>query len=188
MLAPSCSSLATCYPRTAGHQVGPTTPIALMTSGLRCSLAPLSRWIYPRTAQWSELECKNFTSHTPHPSSLWLPASTCWGKSSSSHCFWTGMQRLLSPTSSVSTNGPNFHMVAQICPTQQAGRGAMNTRWTCGSGSLGGASLALGGFLWQTQRTIELSSRQTVIGVLLRRAGAALLGRVQSDFYPIHIR
>ena len=48
--------------------------------------------------------------------------------------------------------------------------------------SLGGASLALGGFLWQTrtQRTVELNSRQTVLGVLLRRASAALRGRVQS--------
>ena len=44
--------------------------------------------------------------------------------------------------------------------------------------------LSLGGFRWQTLRTIQLSSRQTVIGVLLRRASAAaaaLQGRVQSD-------
>ena len=99
------------------------------TSGLSwCSSAPLNRWIYPRTAQWSKLECKNFTSHPPHPSSLWLPASTCWGESRSSHCFWTGTRHLLSPTSTVSFNGPNFLMVAQIRPTQQAGRGAMCTR------------------------------------------------------------
>ena len=40
----------------------------------------------------------------------------------------------------------------------------------------------MGGFRWQTQRTVELSSRQTVLVVLLRRASAALRGRVQSDF------
>ena len=32
------------------------------------------------------------------------------------------------PTSTVSTNGPNFHMEAQIRPTQQPGGGAMCTR------------------------------------------------------------
>ena len=66
-------------------------------------------------------------------------------------------------------------------PTQQAGGGAMCTRWTCGFGNLVGASLSLGGFRWQTHRTVELSSRKTVLGVLLRRASAALRGRVQSD-------
>ena len=57
-------------------------------------------------AQWSELECKNFMSDnepSPRPSSLWLPASTCWGEPSSFPCFWTGTQHLLSPTSTVST-------------------------------------------------------------------------------------
>ena len=105
----------------------------------------------------------------PRPSSLWLPASTCWTESHSSPCFcqWTGTRHLLSPTNTVSSNGPNFHMAAQIQPTQQAGRGAMCTRWTCGS--LGGAGLSLMGFQWQTQRTVELSSRQTVIRVTLRR-------------------
>ena len=133
--APSCSSLAMCDPRTADHQVGPTTPMAPMTSrsGLRwCSSAPLSCWIYPRTvtAQWSELECKNFISLPPRPSSLWLPASMCWGESRSSPCFWTGTRHLLSPTSTVSTNGPNSYLavLAQIRPTQQAGWGAMCMR------------------------------------------------------------
>ena len=108
----------------------------------------------------------------PRPSSLCLPASTCWGESSSFPCFWTGMRHLLSSTSTISTNGPNFHMTAQIRSTQQAGRGAICTRWTCGSGSLGGASLSLGTLRWQTKRSVKLSSRQTVIGVLLRRASA----------------
>ena len=35
----------------------------------------------------------------------------------------------------------------------------------------------LGGFWWQTQRTVKLSSNQTVIGVLLRRARAAQVTR-----------
>ena len=76
--APSCSSLAMCDPRTAGHQVWPTTPMAPITSGMSWfSSAPLNRWIYPRTAQWSKLECQNFMSLPPRPSSgsLWLPAS-----------------------------------------------------------------------------------------------------------------
>ena len=49
------------------------------------------------------------------------------------------------------------------------------------SGSFGGASLARGGFLWQTQRTLRPSSRQTALGVLLRRASAARRRRLQSD-------
>ena len=47
----------------------------------------------------------------------------------SSPCFWTGTRHVLFPsTSTVSTNGSNFQMAAQIRPTQQAGRGAMCTR------------------------------------------------------------
>ena len=97
------------------------------------------------------------------PSSLWLPASTCWGESSSSPCFGKGMQDLLSPKNS--TNRPNFLMAAQNATdsTDAAGRkGAMYTRWTCGN--LGDASLSLGGFWWQIQWTVKLSSRQTLIG------------------------
>ena len=44
----------------------------------------------------------------------------------------------------------------------------------------GRASLSLGGFRWQTQKTVELSSRQTVSG-MLRHTSAALRGRVRSD-------
>ena len=67
-----------------------------------------------------------FVISPPRPSHplLWLLANTCWGESSSSPCFWTGTRHLLSPTSTISTNWPNFHMAAQIQPTQQAGRGA----------------------------------------------------------------
>ena len=72
MLAPICSSLAICYQRTAGHQVlASRANYAHLPDDIRlelvplCSSAPLSSWIYPRTAQWSKLECKNFTSLPP---------------------------------------------------------------------------------------------------------------------------
>ena len=44
-------------------------------------------------------------------------------------------------------------------------------------------SLDLWGFQWQTQKTVELSFWRTAIGVLLRRASAAMARRVslQSD-------
>ena len=58
-----------------------------------------------------------FMSRPPRPSSLWLAASTCWGESRSPACFRSGTRHLLFPSTShgtVSTNGPNFHMEAQI--------------------------------------------------------------------------
>ena len=65
--AHSCSSLAMCDPRTAGHQVGPTTPIAPMTSGLSwCSSAHLSRGFtqgLPNGASWS---AKTLSAAFPH--------------------------------------------------------------------------------------------------------------------------
>ena len=58
-----------------------------------------------------------------------------------------------------------------------AGSWAMFMRWTCGAGSLGGASLALGGFLWQTQRTVWVND------LALKKARCAL-AKIYTMFIP----
>ena len=142
-----------CDPRTAGHQVGPTTTMAQPTSGLSWfSSAPLNRWILLNGASWSAKTLWAIMS-LPHAHPLCgsLPARA-------------GASPALSPVSGQEHNiyfplqvpSAPSHMVAQIRPKEQAGRGAMCTRWTCGSGSLGGASLAFWGLL-----VADTEARQT---------------------------
>ena len=75
------------------------------------------------------------------------------------------------PTGQISTWKHRFRVES----TYAAGRRGSNVYevnlwlWQIGRGKP-----LFGGFRWQTQRTVELSSRQTVLGVLLRRASAAL--------------
>ena len=170
-----------CDPRTADHQVGPTTPMAPMTSrsGLRwCSSAPLSCWIYPRTvtAQWSELECKNFISLPPRPSSLWLPASMCWGESRSSPVSGREHDMIYYHPQVRSESAPMGHI-----PIWHHWHRFVQRSRQDGEQCVRGELVAMA--VWETQRTVELSSRQTVKGImmLLRPASSKLSIGMQSD-------
>ena len=113
---------------------------------------------------------QNFMSLSPHPSSLWIPASIGFGESSCSPGFLPGN---MTPTIHYKYHQhqrAKFPHCTTILSNATGRKGSNVYEVNLWLWQFAGSSLALGakngGFLWQTQRTVLLSSRQTALRVL----------------------
>ena len=120
-----------------------------------------------------------FVSSPPRSSSLWLPANSAGASPALPPV--SGRERdIYYPYKYRQHQWAKFPHGSTDSTYAAARRGSNVYEVNLWLWQFGRASLSLGGFRWQTQKTVELSSRQTVSG-MLRHTSAALRGRVRSD-------